>query len=148
LVSRGVCWAPKSGARGLLEWATDLWPYVNGKALTSGINLKEMESRDMLDIVHYFFEEDLTASSGEEVEAKTKIRTLIYRDMYNKPYNYGVSNSEQSYNYDTANDGYVGATDDTITDPLKPPVIPYTPTTEFNADSSLPFGNLLDAPSQ
>jgi hypothetical protein len=107
-----------------------------------------MESRDMLDVVHYFFEEDLYASNAEELEAKNKIRTLVYRDMYNKPYNYGVSKSEQSYNYDTANDGFVGATDDAISDPLKPPVIPYTPTTEFNADSPMPFGKLLDPPSQ
>jgi hypothetical protein len=116
-----------------------------------GIKLKEMELSDMLDVIHYFFEEDLLVSSSEESEAKTQIRSVLYREMYGTTYKYGVSKSGESYNYanDTLpSDGLVGSTDEVIPDPMqqKRPTRAYTPTTDFDADSPLPFGRVLDQP--
>lgn len=146
MVSRTVFRPPSAGARGLLDWAVDLWPYVNGKALLSGIKLAELNAADMLDVLHVFFEEDLMVGSKEEAEAKTKGRQVIYKSIYNRTYKYGVTDSGQSYNYSTASDGFVGEEEDKIDDPVKPPTKPFTPATDFNPDSALPFGNNLDAP--
>jgi len=151
MARRGVFKPPYSGARGLVEWAIDLWPYINGKALVQGIKLKEMELSDMLDVIHYFFEEDLLVSSSEESESKTQIRSVMYRDLYGTTYKYGDNSTGQSYNIsnDTLpSDGLMGSTDEVIPDPMqqKRPTRAYTPTTDFDADSPLPFGQVLDQP--
>ena len=101
---------------------------------------------DALDVIHVFFEEDLLgAESKEASEAKNKARAVLYRELYKKEYRYGVSTSDKSYNYSTASDGFIGDTDD-VQDPLKTPTKPFTPSTDFNPESPLPFGNTLDAP--
>jgi hypothetical protein len=148
MARRGVFKPPYAGARGLIEWAIDLWPYVNGKALLSGVKLKELEMADMLDVVHFLFEEDLNFSSEEEAQAKSQIRSVLYRDLYKQTYKYGVKSKSQSYNYsnDTyPSDGFLGK-DETVPDPIKPPTKPFVPTTDFNADSPLPFGQIVDPP--
>jgi hypothetical protein len=145
---RGVFKPPYGGARGLIEWAIDLWPYVNGKALMSGIKLKELELADMLDVVHFLFEEDLMISSEEEAKAKSHIRSVLYKDLYRQTYKYGVKDSGQSYNYSNnsyPSDGLMGR-DETVPDPMKPPTKPFVPATDFNADSPLPFGQIVDPP--
>jgi hypothetical protein len=111
--------------------------------------LKEMELADMLDVIHYIFEEDLMVSSSEEAEAKSQIRSVIYRDLYNQTYKYGVKNAGQSYNYSNnsyPSEGFVGTTDENIADPMKPPTKAFVPATEVNPDSPLPFGKIVDAP--
>jgi hypothetical protein len=148
MARRGVFKPPYAGARGLVEWAIDLWPYVNGKALLSGVKLKELEMADMLDVVHFFFEEDLKVSSEEEAQAKSQIRSVLYRDLYKQTYKYGVKGKGQSYNYsnDTyPSDGFLGK-DETVPDPIKPPTKPFVPATDFNSDSPLPFGQIVDPP--
>lgn len=101
---------------------------------------------DALDVIHVFFEEDLlSGSSREEIEARSKGRAILYREFYKKTYRHGVSSSNESYNYSTASDGLIGDTDD-VGDPLKTPTKPYTPSTDFDPNSPLPFGNTLDAP--
>ena len=100
----------------------------------------------MLDVLHYYFEEDLMVESKEEVENKTRIRSLIYREMYHRAYKYGNSNSGGSYNYSTASDGYLGDEDDAVDDPIKPASKPYVPPTDFNPESPKPFGKIVDEP--
>jgi len=105
----------------------------------------------MLDVLHYFFEEDVLVRSSEEAEAKTQIRSVLYKDLYGTTYKYGVNNTGQSYNNDDTSypsDGLVGTTNEVIPDPMeqKRPTRPYTPTTDFDADSPLPFGRVLDQP--
>jgi len=100
----------------------------------------------MIDVLHYYFEEDLMVDSKEEVENKTRIRSLLYREMYHKAYKYGNSTSAGSYNYSTASDGYLGDEDDTVDDPVKPASKPYVPPTDFNPDSAKPFGRIVDEP--
>ena len=146
MASRTVFRTPSTGARGFLEWAVDLWPYVNGRALNNGVNLKELDAKDMIDVLHFYFEEDLMADSKEEIESKNRIRSLIYREMYFKAYKYGNTSPGESYNYSTASDGFIGDEDDKIEDPLKPPTKPFTPTTDFNPESSNPFGRIVDPP--
>lgn len=103
----------------------------------------------MLDVIHYYFEEDLMVSSREEAESKSQVRSVIYRDLYNQTYKYGVKNAGQSYNYNNdsyPSEGFVGTTDEKIADPMKPPTRAFVPATEVNPDSPLPFGKIVDAP--
>lgn len=124
---------------------------MNGKALVNGIKLLEMDAADMLDVVHYFFEEDiLRFSNSEHAEAGSRVRVSIYENMYDREYKYEFISSEKD-----SNDGgrsYIG---DDIDDPLndltpmttKPKKLkPYIPPTDFDPDSYNPFGSVLDSP--
>jgi hypothetical protein len=112
----------------------DLWPYVNGKALTLGLSLAEMELSNMLDVLHFFFEEDSRFVSAEEAEAVSALRSSLYKDLYGVKYRYGASKTKN--NQMSAND-YPDFLDETK---------PYIPPTEFDPDRADPFGGLLDAP--
>ena len=100
----------------------------------------------MIDVLHFYFEEDLMADSKVAIDNKNRVRSWLYRDMYFKAYKYGNTNSEESYNYSKASDGFIGDEDDTIGDPLKPPTKPFTPATDFNPDSANPFGRIVEPP--
>jgi hypothetical protein len=143
LVGRAVLCPPYQGVLGLLDWASDNWPYVNGKAITSGIDLKELEASCMLDVLHYFFEEDLRAGTQEELEAVTKVRTQVYRIMYNREYRSGIDSSGSKYNVNTASGDNLAPFDPSAPTTVKKP---YIPATTFDPESPLPFGEKLDAP--
>ena len=112
----------------------------------------ELEARDMLDVLHYFFEEDMFYSSAEQAEGRDRAREQIYRQFYGTEYAYSVSKPSSTYQVNTKN------FDDVITeeeeeklkpfDPLqkKQPTKPYVPPTRVNANSPLPFGDVLDGP--
>lgn len=141
----GVLRSPKSAARGILTWADDLWPYVNGKALANGMRLLEMEASEMTDVLHYLLEEDMRYSSAEEAEAVSAYRTQLYL-MYGKTYRYTVSSGNRSGKSYLPKDAGVdyGFGDDAIFNSGE--TKPYIPPTNFNPDSGLPFGSDLDAP--
>lgn len=107
---------------------------MNGKALTLGLRLADMELRDMLDVVHYFFEQDSRYSSAEEAESVSSMRTTLYRQLYKTTYRYPVKA--------TANNSSSASNEYNDLDEVKP----YIPPTEFNPDSYNPFGQVLDAP--
>lgn len=98
----------------------------------------------MVDVIHYFFEEDMMhASTGEQLEAISDMRTELYR-MYGKTYSYGVSKKSKTSR------AYVGEDfdfdNDVPFDPANQETKPFVPATEFDPDSSMPFGGVLDAP--
>lgn len=100
----------------------------------------------MLDVLHYYMEEDYNFSNSEQVEAKSKLRKTIYKTMYNKEYKFGT---ETEKDFSLPQDFAIqeeGATSSQEEDPLKGPTKSYVSPTEFNPDSMKPFGNLLDAP--
>lgn len=102
----------------------------------------------MLDVLHYFFEEDaLWSSTAEHAEAKDAVRSEVYATLYNTTYNYGASKSKQA-NFDDLD---APLDDFDIPQPVDPfersnSVKPYTPATSFNPDAHKPFGSVLDAP--
>jgi hypothetical protein len=111
----------------------------------SGINLSQMDMSDMLDVMHFYMEEDFSqASTSEQSEAKDKARGLIYKSLYNQTYTFGKSSKD----YQTANSSGEFYEDEEIipVDPLKEPTKSYVPATDFNPESPKPFGDLLDAP--
>jgi len=97
-----------------------------------------MEVRDMLDILHYLFEEDLNVTSSEQIEAKSKVRDRVYRSIYNRDYKYSLSKSKTpNYSDFDSLDGYAGSP--VVSNQTKP----YMPPTNFDPDSPNPFGNIL-----
>lgn len=89
----------------------------------------------MLDVLHYFFEEDATPRFDQHLQAKTRLRTAIYRDLYGREYHYGVETSDVSTNQ---HDDLLSPT---ALPPEKQPVKPYIPPT--NPEDLM---RILDAP--
>ena len=87
-----------------------------------------MEASDMLDVVHYFLDEDLRYTTLEELKIHGNVRNTVFGDFYGIKYKYSMSEDSSSA---------VGASDATK---------PYIPPTEVNPDSPAPFGSVLDAP--
>ena len=106
------------------------------------MDLKEMDGRDMCDVIHYFFEEDNRFSSGEEAEALSKMRSNLYA-LYGKTYTYSVQSSSSAGGRQYIDDDF-----DTVGDPTGQAKTrkAYVPPTKFNGDSHAPFGATLDPP--
>jgi hypothetical protein len=100
-----------------------------------------MDMSDMLDVLHYYMEDDFRVSSAEQAEARDKARGVIYTSLYKKTYKF--KNSEETYSQVTAS-GYDESVSDE--DPLKGPTKSYIPPTDFNENSKNPFGDILDSP--
>ena len=99
----------------------------------------------MVDVLHFLFEQDSRYTSGEEAEAVSKLRTMVYRNMYNKEYRYQYNSSRSNTggrqyirdnNNDFMDDGLSGFAE----------TKPYIPPTQVRPESSMPFGDVLDAP--
>lgn len=88
----------------------------------------------MLDVVHYLFEEDSRYRSQEEAESVSAVRTQVYEVLYGLPYRYKMGRAQASTS---------GISSDALSDTA---VKPYIPPTEFDPDSSNPFGSTLEAP--
>jgi hypothetical protein len=119
----------------------------------SGIRLEELNSSDMLDVIHFLFEDDLAAASGEQSEARSNVRTILYREFYEKEYRYKSESSSRSGSNSSGSTYADGSPIDTFDDiePFDPleksrPTKSFIPATNFNPDSFLPFGKDLDAP--
>jgi hypothetical protein len=101
-----------------------------------------MEVSEMLDVLHYLFEDDMRFTSGDEVKAQGKLRKELYA-LYGKEYKYGAGSSPTTY----GGRAYIPA--DGVDDFDIAPVNvkkPYVPPTKFNPESASPFGSVLDAP--
>lgn len=110
----------------------------------SGLQLGEMEASEMLDVLHVFFEEDYTSVvSAEQVEVKNRIRKVMYREFYDKTYQYSGKNE---YEIDEPLDSKVDYSDVKPFDPKEAARKPYIPPTEFNPSAPKPFGKTIDAP--
>ena len=119
---------------------------MNGKALTLGLKLAEMEAVDLLDVLHYFFEEDSARlTTAEQSDAISDLRTSLYQS-YNTSYKYAVKKRSSGQTY--GGRAYVSddGSDLTPLDPMNQETKPFVPATDFNPDSSNPFGSVLDAP--
>jgi hypothetical protein len=105
----------------------------------------------MVDVLHYFFEEDsFRYESGEQAEAVSKGRKELYR-MYDTVYRYGATTTKGSSGGFSGGRKYVGKDagfdfDDNPFDKVPKPAKPYIPPTEFDPDTGLAFGGALDGP--
>jgi hypothetical protein len=110
----------------------------------SGLQISELSSSEMLDVIHVLFEEDFTSAvSGEHIDAKNKIRKIMYKEFYDKTYTYGGSSNDYSDGFQNDPMDY---SDVTPFDPKKAAVKPFVPATDINENSPKPFGKVLDGP--
>jgi hypothetical protein len=114
-----------------------------------------MEASDMLDVLHYFFEEDLFYSSAEQAEGRDRSRVAIYEDFYNSSYAYSVSSTSTA-----GGQGVTRNFDDYefISEEEEEKIVPFDPLqkqkalkpfikpTTVNAAADQPFGDMLDGP--
>lgn len=84
----------------------------------------------MLDVIHYFFDEDMRYGSLEGAQLHSKVREQIFGVLYGTTYQYGIGQNRTI--------GPDGEEDFAVK--------PYIPPTEFNPSSADPFGGVLDAP--
>jgi hypothetical protein len=101
-----------------------------------------MESSEMLDVFHYLFEDDMRFTTGDEAKAQGSLRKELYR-LYGKEYQYGSSGSGETYG------GRAYISSDSMDDFDSSPSSarkPYVAPTNFNPESSNPYGSVLDAP--
>lgn len=115
----------------------------------------------MLDVLHYFLEEDLLSTTKEESVSKSENRERIYKQFYDMEYKYAHKKMEeidseiQPKQYSTSPTQIDGYDMDTTAEELSSlrafnpkdnPAKPFVPATDFDGTSAQPFGNLLDAP--
>jgi hypothetical protein len=115
----------------------------------SGVRLLTLDSADLLDVLHYMFEKDLMVASSEESDAKDRLRSAIYENLYGRPYDYGSSIANQLPLGMVPEDHYPLEDEDIVPfDPLTKsrPTKAYTPTTKFNPAAANPYHGVLDAP--
>jgi len=105
-----------------------------------------MEASDMIDVIHYLFEEDMNMSSGEQAEAKEEVRKSLYSTLYGTTYNYTSDASRSKNTFIEEDDGEQFVNELKPFDPLAPPTKPYVSPTRFDPNSTKPFGSALDAP--
>ena len=114
----------------------------------SGIKLGELDMSDMVDVLHYMFEEDMRFASAEQAEAISKSRSMLYRELYEKEYTYKFSTGigsvaasiDEPLGYDDVSDIRPFDAERQAT------VKPYVSPTKIDEDSARPFGTTLDAP--
>jgi hypothetical protein len=136
MVGWNVLQPPYAGVRAFLDWATDLYPYINGKCLMSGVVLEELESSDMLDVIHFLLEDDTNFSTSEQLKAQRSMRSVIYKTFYNRKYRYAADPHHGAFTDDYEYDDDFN----NFTPPTSNEVKPYIPPTNFNPDSDNPFG--------
>jgi hypothetical protein len=106
----------------------------------SQVNLAEMDAADMLDVIHYIYEEDINYLSQEHAQMVESRRIAIWNTLYSSTYRYTVFKKGDDYI-----DGEVA--DFTPFDPTqRKNVKPYFPPTDFSGDDNDPFGGVLDSP--
>lgn len=86
-----------------------------------------MEASDMLDVVHYFLDEDLRYTTMEELKIHGHVRKTIFKNFYDMDYAYSMADESGDSDFPETTK-------------------PYIPPTEVNPDSYTPFGSVLDAP--
>jgi hypothetical protein len=91
----------------------------------------------MLDVLHFFFEEDSRYSSGDQAKAVEALRTSLYETMYHTKYRYTTNNSGNSNRSFNSGGDFNFDSGETKS---------YIPPTDFNPNSGRPFGEVLEAP--
>jgi hypothetical protein len=92
-----------------------------------------MESSNMLDVLHFFFEQDSRYHTSEEAKAVEALRVALYETMYKTKYIYRTnSNSNLSSTQGFSSDNFETKS--------------YIPPTDFDPEASNPFGAALEAP--
>ena len=107
---------------------------------------------DLLDALHYLFEDDLTPSTGEQQEARENVRKSIYVDLYgDESYEWVAKRDERGKGQFSGSAPRVTtASGQQVLDGMPPePELThkgYIPPTKVDPAAAKPFGDVLDAP--
>jgi hypothetical protein len=106
----------------------------------TGLRLERLPAQDMLDVLHYLFESDAVGQE-EEQEAKHRLRSILYTELYERTYTWQGGGRGSN-----ANGREFGTQE--VNDSGTPQLThkPFTPATPHDASSARPFGTVLDAP--
>lgn len=52
------------------------------------VSLLEMEASDMMDVLHFLYEEDFTVTSEDQARSRSNLRDNMYRDLYGVKYEF------------------------------------------------------------
>lgn len=118
------------------------------------MRLASLEASDMLDVIHYLFEDDVLSASGDHIEYKDTFRDNLYGEMYKYNYKYKTrSETDGSYGLselDSPLDSDTPPVDESekikVFSPREKTAKPYIPPTQISVDDVKPFGSVLDAP--
>ena len=103
-----------------------------------------MEASEMVDVLHYYFEEDyIVASTVEQARNVTQFRKRLYNTLYGRDYTYGYSENSNNASSFLEDDDYDNS--DIAPFDVSSVTKPYIPPTEPMGGTS-PFGALLDGP--
>lgn len=97
----------------------------------------------MLDVLHYLFEDDLDISTAEQIDAKSNVRTTLYREIYGTTYKYGQSTSGGNSGLENLDRPVNDAGEPLDLPPVSLETKPYFAPTNFDPDSPNPFGSAL-----
>lgn len=107
----------------------------------------------MLDIIHYYFEEDYSQVSEEATARKSALRESLYKTFYDEEYKYPYTKSgasqSQYKSFDPEDYETEVSPEEDVPKPFNPKAQktkPYTPPTQLTNDTVAPFGSILDAP--
>jgi hypothetical protein len=111
------------------------------------IDLATLPVGDMIDVLHYFFEDDLYHSTHEQGEAREKVRFSMYRELYDTEYKYAIFQDKGIKTYKDFDDLEVDETTRAAdVSPFDAPIKPFVPPTRLDEGSEAPFGSIIDAP--
>jgi hypothetical protein len=110
-----------------------------------------MDARDMLDVLHFFFEEDFRFVSQEDSISRDELRKRMYKEMYDTEYAYSLNRDYESDNTMELDSPPLSQDDleMEVINPFNPrerEVKPFVEPTKVNEDQFNPFGSLLDDP--
>lgn len=115
-----------------------------------------MEASQMMDVLHYYFEEDNHFVSEESAQSRSNIREHLYRELYKieYKYKYEAKKEPKKFDFDEEESNYGSFSEEQAEslggvkpfNPRAQETKPYIPPTPVDPDSSSPFGPVLDAP--
>lgn len=103
----------------------------------------------MLDVIHYFFEDDYRYTTNEESIYKDEFRKSFYQQVYSYEYKYASEERSSNKSYKDF--------DEEPLEPMEENIQPFNPKakkatkayiepTPLSGKSSNPFGDILDGP--
>lgn len=103
----------------------------------------------MLDVIHFYLEEDFAPQSQEAIKIRSISRESLYDSLYGVTYQFPVKDGKTSKvrSFDVEDLPFDDEEDGPVT-PFNPKnaVKPYFPPTPVSPSSPLPFGDVVDAP--
>ena len=109
-----------------------------------------LSASDLLDVLHFLLEDDCNQiSTAEQAEARDAVRENIYSSMYGVYYKYAQTKKNSAGIVDPESLPFED--EEPLPKPFDPlatakPPKPFTKASDFDPDSALPFGSVLDAP--